>query len=157
MPNKYQIWWQLVFCCKWRGGPYLIILDVVWHTGNNSLVMCHGVGIISNYSQVSPHGGAKVPISDNATEPTPCEVFQLPSHQPDTLCHHESSNCQLNWANQSNLHKNFVHLTFFPHLSCLLSSLSHRTSIWATCTIWLAVHQTVMQSVLCKDILAQRL
>ena len=61
MPNKYQIWWQLVFCCKWRGGPYLIILDVVWHTGNNSLVMCHGVGIISNYSQVSPHGGgAKV-------------------------------------------------------------------------------------------------
>ena len=57
MPNKYQIWWQLVFCCKWRGGPYLIILDVVWHTGNNSLVMCHGVGIISTYSQVSRHGG----------------------------------------------------------------------------------------------------
>ena len=84
MPNKYQIWWQLVFCCKWRGGPYLIILDVVWHTGNNS--------------QVSPHGGAKVAYiiyihtsqtvfkkANVSTFFTPISLYHSQNHRRKTL------------------------------------------------------------------------
>ena len=61
MPKIYQIWLQLVFLYEWRGGGCpkftLIIPDVVWHTGMFSQNMCHGAGIISNYSKVCWHGG----------------------------------------------------------------------------------------------------